>query len=58
MSKSAKQRTTYSKTQVLKASCFTPLQRDFLKALLVEGKFYTIDEAAKQIEQYLKQEAK
>ncbi|GMK45217.1 MULTISPECIES: hypothetical protein [Paenibacillus] len=57
MSKSVKQ-TTYSKAQILKASCFTPLQRDFLKALLEEGKFYTVDDAAKQIEQYLKQEAK
>ncbi|ACT03789.1 hypothetical protein [Paenibacillus sp. JDR-2] len=57
MSKSVKQ-TTYSKAQILKASCFTPVQRDFLKALLEEGKFYTVDDAAKQIEQYLKQEAK
>ncbi|TCM93139.1 hypothetical protein EV294_10790 [Paenibacillus sp. BK033] len=58
MTKTVKQQPIYFKAQILKAGCFTPLQRDFLKALLEEGKYYTVDEAVKQIEQYLKQEAK
>lgn len=48
----------FSKQQFLKSSKFTPIHKDVLSALLKDGEKYTMDEAEKMINQFLKKEAK
>lgn len=46
------------KERILSSKRFTPLEKDFLRALLRDDKLYTVDEAAQLLGNYLKQEAK
>jgi len=52
------QRAKHSKTRILSAKRFKPLEKDFLRAILSDDEMYTIDEAAEKLEIYMKQEAK
>ena len=48
----------HSKANLLQSKRFTPLQRDYLRALLQDGETYSVAEAAQLLDKYLKQEAK
>lgn len=50
--------TGYTKQQFLAAGSYTPQQKDILSAVLEEGKSYTREEAAREIEEFMKRTVK
>jgi hypothetical protein len=49
---------TYTKAQFLASKQFTAIQRDFLNAILEDGKTYTMDQVKQLIEEYAKKAVK
>jgi len=54
----SKQKSKHSKERLLRSNQFTPQEKDWLAALLQDGQSYSIEEAAKLLNQHFKKEAK
>ncbi|GKU79859.1 hypothetical protein [Paenibacillus sp. L3-i20] len=48
----------FTKARLLGSEQFMPIQKDILTALLDDDKLYSVDDAKRKIEQYLKKEAR
>lgn len=48
----------FSKEQFLSSKQFTVAQKDILSVLLKDGETYTVDQAKKQVDDFLKKEVK
>jgi len=48
----------FTKDQLLRSTKYTPQQRDILRAVLIDGKAYTHDQAKAAMNQFLKKEAR
>lgn len=57
MKEEQKQYKRFTKEQILSSKRYTPIQRDLLDGLLKDDKQYTIEEVARLLEKFLKQEA-
>lgn len=48
----------FNKAQLLASKQFVPWEKDFLRAVLEDGKTYTVDQARKTLEKTLSKEVK
>lgn len=54
----SKNKSVYTKQQLTQSKRFTDAQKDVLRAVLDEGKQYTLEDAKKALEQFLKRRVK
>ncbi|HZG16965.1 MAG TPA: hypothetical protein VE710_18395 [Candidatus Bathyarchaeia archaeon] len=54
----AQKEPTFTKAQFLSSKQFTPMEKDFLRTVLEDGKTYTLAQARKELEKALAREVK